>query len=390
MLIKYLKMTVGYLIGEKNSEGKPRYKSPEVLRGNPKLSQRLTDQLAGRDRYTSFVCMDPCSWENFGGQSAFEEFADMVERDLFVGLDKDEYNSLWVRHPREDGKTELNFYCPNLHLPTGKKIKVYYSKVDKGRMYDAMELYSREHGLSTARDPRRKRAYKPIDFTPKRKKQTAEEITEVLLEDVKFGKVRNRADVIKHLEERGFELPRTGKYLSIKVEEGSNLRLRGWPYEQDFDTEKRRKELADAFEDYSQRNEKSIRALRWKYARKLVKRRRRHWQRYPRRTNQPTPDHSTDNLELQGHEKDTIGIFTQLVRRISRAFRKDQTSPKDPASEGHGPISAQGFPWLLRRFAFRRKVASTVRGGSSKRLGWLLGLGASDSTRERSAGDPYR
>lgn len=387
MLIKYLKMTVGYLIGKKDSEGKPRYKRPEVLRGSPKLSQRLTDQLTGPDKFTSFVCMDPCSWEDFGGQSAFEEFADMVERDLFVGLDKDEYNSLWVRHPRKDGKTELNFYCPNLHLPTGKKIKTYYSKVDKGRLYDLMELYSRERGLSSARDPRRKRSYKPIDFTPKRKKQTAEEITKVLLEDIKSGKVHNRADVIKHLEERGFELARTGKYLSIKVEEGSNLRLRGWPYEQDFDAERHKKELADAFEEYSQRNEQSIRALRWKYARKLVKRRRRHRQRYPRRSNQPTSAHSTDSIELQDYEKDTIGLFTQFVRRIARVFRKDKVSPEDTTSRRNNSIPTQGFSGLLRRFSFRRKMASAVRGGASKRRGWLLGLGASDTPRQRDAGN---
>lgn len=380
-------MTVDYLLGEKNSEGKPRYKRPEVLRGNPELSKRLTEQLTGRDRFASFVCMDEADWEKFGGQSAFEEFADMVERDLFVGMEKGEYNTLWVRHIREDQKTEINLYTPNLHLPTGNKIKTYYSKVDKSRLYDLMELYSRERGLSCARDPRRKRPYKPIDYTPKRKMQTAEEITDTLLKDIWAGKVHNRKDVIQHLEDRGFQLGRTGKYLSIKVEEGSNLRLRGWPYEPDFDSTKRKKEIQEAHEDFCLRDKKRIQSLRWKYARKLVKRRRRHRQRYPRREKKPEPILPEQKSELTTHEKDVVGIFTQFARRLGGLIRAEQTSPENPAGEGSRPLPAQGFFGFLRRISFRRKVASKVRSPSPERRRWLLGFSASHPSRQRDVGD---
>jgi len=388
MLIKYLKMTVGYLIGEKDSEGQPRYKSPEVLRGNPKLSQRITDQITKGDRYTSFVFMDPCSWERFGGREAFEKFADMVERDLFVGMEKGEYNSLWVRHPRADGKTEVNFYCPNLHLPTGNKIKTYYSRADKGRLYDLMEIYSLERGLSSARDPRRKRAYKPINFTPKYKKQTAAEITDTLLKDIWAGNVHDRNDVIRHLEDRGFELARTKKVLSIKVEDGSNLRLRGWPYEQDFNAAERKKEIQEAYKDYCIRDEKKMRSLKWKYGRKLVKRRKRHRQRYPRSCGKLEAVKQERPLTLESYEKNTVGIFTQFIGRLARLFRKEQPSPEDPTDQGCRSLFTQGFPGVLRRLSFRRKVASTVRGGASKRRGWLLNIGASDTARQRGSRDP--
>lgn len=380
-------MTVDYLLGGKNSEGKPRYKRPEVLRGNPELSKRLTEQLIGRDRYTSFVCMDESSWGKFGGRKAFEEFADLVERDLFVGMEKGEYNTLWVRHPREDGKTEVNLFCPNLHLPTGNKIKTYYSRVDKGRLYDLMELYSRERGLSCARDPRRKRPYKPIDFTPKRKTKTAEEITDTLLKDIWAGKVHNRKDVIQHLEDRGFTLSRTGKYISIKVEEGSNLRLRGWPYEPDFDSKQRKKEIQEAHEDFCLRDQKKIQTLRWKYARKLVKRRRRHRQRYPRREKQRDAILPEQQSELTTHEKDAIGIFAQFARRLGGLFRAEQASPENPTREGYRTLPAQGFFGFLRRISFRRKVASKVRSSPSERRRWLLGLGTAHSSRQRDVGD---
>lgn len=387
MLIKFLKMTVDYLMGGKTSEGKPRYKPPVVLRGSPELSKRLTEQLTGRDRFASFVCMDELDWEKFGGHEAFEEFADMVERDLFVGMEKGDYNTLWVRHPREDGKTEVNLYCPNLHLPTGNKIKTYYSKVDKGRLYDLMALYSRERGLSCARDPRRKRPYKPIDFTPKRKKQTADEITDMLLQEIWAGKVHNREDVIQHLKDRGFELARTGKYLSIKVEEGSNLRLRGWPYEPDFDSSQRKKEIQEAHEDFCLRDQKRIQTLRWKYARKLVKRRRRHRQRYPRREKQPEPILPEQQSELTTHEKDVVGILTQFARRLGGLIKAEQTSPENPAGEGTRPLPAQGFFGFLRRFSFRHKMAVKVRGHSPERRRWLLGLSTTHTSGQRDIGD---
>ncbi|MGB0744368.1 MAG: hypothetical protein ACPGSB_07560, partial [Opitutales bacterium] len=288
---------------------------------------------------------------------------------------------------REDGKTEVNLYCPNLHLPTGNKIKTYYSKVDKGRLYDLMELYSRERGLSCARDPRRKRPYKPIDFTPKRKMQTAEEITDTLLKDIWAGKVHNRKDVIQHLEGWGFQLARTGKYISIKVEEGSNLRLRGWPYEPDFNSKDRKNEIQEAHEDFCLRDQERIQTLRWKYARKLVKRRRRHRQRYPRREKQREAILPEQQSELTTHEKDAIGIFTQFARRLGGLFRAEQASPENPAREGNGPLPAQGFFGFLRRISFRRKVASKVRSGSSERRRWLLGLSASHPARQRDVGD---
>lgn len=374
-------------MGGKTSAGEPRYKPPEVLRGNPQLSKQLAEQLTGSDRFASFVCMDEADWEKFGGRKAFEEFADMVERDIFVGMEKGEYNTLWVRHLREDGKTEFNMFCPNLHLPTGNKIKTYYSDVDKGRLYDLMELYSLERGLQSARDPRRKRAYKPQEFTPHRKKKTAEAITDVLLKDIWAGKVHDRDEVVQHLKDRGFELARTGKYISIKVEAGSNLRLRGWPYEPDFKASERKKEIQDAHADYCLRGKKRIHSLRWKYARKLVKRRIRHRQRYPRNRNESQPTSPAQTLVLSPDEKNTIGIFTQFVRSLTRVFRKEQSSPEDPTDQGSRSFFTQGFSGVLRRLSFRRKMAPTIRGETTQRRRWLLGIGSSDSPRQRDACD---
>ncbi|MBV6575087.1 mobilization protein, partial [Acinetobacter baumannii] len=62
------------------------------------------------------------------------------EECLFPGLDKDQYQILWVQQQdkinQETGETrlELNFVIPNVELSTGKRLQPFYAPVDLDRV----------------------------------------------------------------------------------------------------------------------------------------------------------------------------------------------------------------------------------------------------------------
>ena len=380
MLIKYLRMTIAYLLGDHDSEGNKRHAPPVVLRGNPDFAQRLTDQLTGGDRYTSFVFMDTTDWETFGGRDEFERFANTVERDIFAGMEKHEYHALWVGHPRKDGKTEVNLYIPNVHLPTGKKLKSYYAPVDKRRLQDLMEIYSRERGLSCARDPRRRQACTHKDHLPENRKQALEIITKDVVKAIYHGQIRDRSDVVCYLEGQGYTLARKKKVLSIKSDKGKNLRLHGWPFDPDFDAGKRHKDIRQAYSAYCLKDEEQLRQLRWHYARQLVKRRRRHRERYHSK--------STDSNKLNKlpehtdyHEKFT-GYLTQFIRKLGKRLTAVQANATpEPDSQPH-TVPAQGFFGHLRRLWARGPLARPLRYPTKSRRAWMLGHRPSDAIRQ--------
>ena len=84
---------------------------------------------------------------------------------------------------------------------------------------------------------------------PKTSKATVEAINGLICDGFENGEISNRKEVIAFLEKYGFEIARqTEKFISIKNENGRNIRLKGAFYEQSFgvggksqDTERARK-----------------------------------------------------------------------------------------------------------------------------------------------------
>lgn len=273
MLIKYLRMTLAYLVGLIDSAGRKRPAHPVVLRGNLALAKQLTDESPFKDKFTSFVCMEVADWNAFGGMAEFERFADKAEECLFPGMDKSEYCAVWIRHEREDGKTELNLYIPNTHLPTKKSLKVYYSRVDKRRLYNFCELYSRERGFSCARDPRRRKAASTRKYLPEEKEAAVEIVTKGILEKVQSGEIEDRHDVIAHLKASGYKINRSKSFISIEEKNGRKLRLRGFLYDPDFSATKRKAEIAEAWQGFCQKDKECLENLRRDYREGLEMRR---------------------------------------------------------------------------------------------------------------------
>ena len=87
------------------------------------------------------------------------------EECLFPGLDKDQYQILWVQHQdkvnQDTGETrlELNFVIPNVELSTGKRLQPFYAPVDLDRVDLFKQITNTEHSLYDPDDPEHRQLF---------------------------------------------------------------------------------------------------------------------------------------------------------------------------------------------------------------------------------------
>jgi hypothetical protein len=209
-------------------------------------------------RYTSGVLSFAAGDEP--DQAARDLIMDGLESCLLTGLARNQYDILWVEH-RDKGRLELNFVIPNIELQSGKRLQPYYDPADRRRV-NAWAILVRDHfGLTDPNEPVRRRALTLPRDLPKDKSEAAQQITDYLVEMVAVGIIENRAEVVAAIEKLGFEVTRTVKNsISIKVDNGQPIRLKGGIYEQDFsrDSFTRESETA-ASQRYAELRETRIR-----------------------------------------------------------------------------------------------------------------------------------
>ncbi|MEF1517077.1 relaxase/mobilization nuclease domain-containing protein [Neisseria gonorrhoeae] len=107
---------IDYLLGKDRDREEAR-----LLRGDPEETAALINSSDYAKKYTA-------------GCLSFEEsnipaeqkhaLMDSFEECIFAGLDKDQYNCLWVEH-RDKGRLELNIVIPNIELLSGKRLQPY-------------------------------------------------------------------------------------------------------------------------------------------------------------------------------------------------------------------------------------------------------------------------
>lgn len=268
---------VDYLLGKDRDREKA-----QVLSGDPDETVALIDSSHYTKKYTSGAL-------SFEEQQISDEKKRAVmasfEDCLFPGMDKDQYNVLWVEHT-DKGRLELNFVIPNVELTTGKRLQPYYHGADFKRVDAWRTIQNLEHGFSDPEDPAKKQTLVLAKDLPRNKLEAATAINDALQGLALRGAVTCRDDVIKTLEQAGFEVARqTKSSISIKDPEGGrNIRLKGAIYEQDFrlsqelqrDIEQRSREhqqgatgrLEAARERFSYGIEQKQRELEKRYSRK--------------------------------------------------------------------------------------------------------------------------
>lgn len=267
---------VDYLLGkDRNRE------QAEVLRGDPERVKELIDTSEYSRTYTS-------------GVLSFQErdlpadekirLMDEWENTLMTGLDKDQYICLWVQH-QDKGRLELNFVIPNVELQSGKRLQPYFDRADRPRVNAWQTLTNERLGLRDPNDPIYRRPLTPANDLPQDKQLAVESITKGLMELMRVGQIRERKDVISHLEQFGFQVVReTKNSLSIADPSGGrNIRLKGAIYERDFKFgETVRDDIEAASRRYRNQRQNRISAARECYKTGLEIKRAEHQQRYPR------------------------------------------------------------------------------------------------------------
>lgn len=219
--------SVDYLLGEERDR-----EGATLLSGDPEETVALIDASNYAKTYTSGVLsFEEATITDEQKRAVMASF----EECLLPGLDKDQYNVLWVEHT-DKGRVELNFVIPNIELTTGKRLQPYYHGADMKRVDAWRTIQNLEHGFSDPDDPAKRQSLVLAKDLPRNKKEAAEAINDGLHALAERGSVTSRDDVVEVLEQAGFEIARqTKQSISIKDPDGGrNIRLRGALYEQDF------------------------------------------------------------------------------------------------------------------------------------------------------------
>jgi 5S rRNA maturation endonuclease (ribonuclease M5) len=248
MLVKFFARGVGKGSGpvqyitrlDSPNTGMLREPAPEIIRGNPEITQQLIDGLDFKYKYNSGVLS--FAIEDAPTEKEQQVIIDSFEEYAFAGINSDCYNTLWVRHTHTgNDRVELHFVTPKVELDTGKSLNIappgwhgyfkpwqtYWNiKEDWARPDDLARQRIYSPGYQALIDAEQQRA--GISRSPDPKQQ----LTEYITKRIEAELITNRDDIIKSFTEIGLEIPRQGKnYITVVDPETKNrYRLKGGIY----------------------------------------------------------------------------------------------------------------------------------------------------------------
>ena len=283
MLVKFMSRGKGggsgpidYLLGkDRNRE------QATVIRGNPEQTRELIDSLDFKTKYTSGVL----SFEEKDiPEHQKQELMDELERHLMSGLDRDQYDCLWVEH-RDKDRLELNFVIPNVELQSNKRLQPYYDKIDRARNDNFQSWINAKYDFSDPNDPSIKRDFNYASNLPEQHKDVGEAITRGINSMIQVGAISNRDDIIESLESNGYPVVRkTKKSISISVPgHTKNVRLNGAIYEQDFRPSKNlRNDIERQSKAYREQRKRRAEQAKQEYEKQIASKSEYNRGRYPR------------------------------------------------------------------------------------------------------------
>ncbi|MEJ6746406.1 MAG: relaxase/mobilization nuclease domain-containing protein [Yoonia sp.] len=193
-------------------ETKIRDPLPEVLHGNPDCTRDLIDPSQNKWTYTagviSFTERDVPSGD--AQQEAIEQFEALA----FAGLERDQYDCLWVRHVHE-GNVELHFCAPRLELSTGKALNIA-PPGHEAAFATLRDQLNKTHNWADPMEPDRAREFKIVRESAERAEARAV-IVGAIYDQIDAGLVTDRPTMLEFLEDAGFEITRRAeKSISIR------------------------------------------------------------------------------------------------------------------------------------------------------------------------------
>jgi len=214
-----------------------------ILQGHTELSVGLAEAMESANPYTvGCLSFEEANIPEEDKKAIMQRF----EESFLAGLDAEQYNICWIEHT-DKGRLELNFFVPNVELSTGKRLNLYYDRADRHLAESFKKAINLEYGLTSPDDPQKRQTVSIDKSLPKNTKDAVAALNGLIEHEFSQGNIQSRQDVIACFEKYGFEISRQGKdYLSIKNENGRNVRLKGVFYEQFFEADKARRAIAEA------------------------------------------------------------------------------------------------------------------------------------------------
>ena len=288
MIVKFFRRGQGsgagplnYLLGGKDT---PR-EGAKVLYGDPMLTEQLINTTPFKQKYKAGVLSFTEDAEGFTDKQK-KDIMQRFEETLFVGLEPDQYDILWVEHTDKGGRLELNFVVPCQELRSGKRLQPFYAGADLVRVNAFKNIINQEYDLTDPNDPERKRLINPyVNNAPRptpyerpsksKEKEQEKEDDEIIANpestfalkeaidrrmrhSLAEGSLNNRSSVLYSLEDMGLTIKRATKS-SISVAHPNmkrNVRLKGTIYEDGFQALAERAHLIeDRQRDYERASE---------------------------------------------------------------------------------------------------------------------------------------
>ncbi len=308
MLIKFLptnkgniKRLIDYLTKEYDLKGAVRDPLPEILAGDPQQLILITQTLRFKQKYQTGVISFAPGDDPTEDQQA--EVMSYFERTAFPGLDRDQYDILWVRHSHtRENRTELHFVLPCVELNSRKSLTVTDPKSHLYYYTALRDYFNFKYGWADPSDPARRRNLQPdfhayihshnervsnFSLKMKTRDDIKRKIHEFIEQQIEDGIIYDRYTMKIVLELQGFTLNREGKdYISIKRDDFSKpIRFKGKIYERgwraDSEIDRRIQDQGDSKqgvtgEDYQRR----VRELQEDLERRISNRAKRFSQRY--------------------------------------------------------------------------------------------------------------
>ena len=324
-----------YLLGEDRER-----EYAHVLSDDVELTAQLIDSSPFAKQYTS-GCLS--FYEHDLSDQDKQKIMQNFEECLFPGLDKDQYQILWVQHQdkinQDTGETrlELNFVIPNVELSTGKRLQPFYAPVDLDRVDLFKQITNTKHSLYDPDDPEHRQLFLNKKNLPKDIKDFKEQLHQRVYRAVANGEVADRQELVQWLESNQINVTRQVKN-SISIEnpyEGAKrpIRLEGEIYEQGFRaTGEYRQEVQQRIEEYRGTTSERYRANVTDYQRQLEHKSKYHVERYPTVGRGDLTAHS----EQFRADREATGAVPSLATVQIEPFKANEqgnTDRREPSAE---------------------------------------------------------
>lgn len=221
-----------YLLG--NVDSKKQERPSEIVGGSflPVVIAARKDAAKFKEPSFVYVYRDPKSLNELGGKEFEEYLQECILDTFFPGLDRKQFNYLFIRHHNKDNSYELNFYC--VCMANGKQFTPYLDWRDrKAHEYMGRMLHCQNKELI---DPFSDMSFRLLTTKSKSQKTKvfATEVNKILDDGIANKTINNRNDFLDKLESKGYAICRKGlEYFTAKKND-TKVRFYGRAAEQSF------------------------------------------------------------------------------------------------------------------------------------------------------------